>query len=139
MKMVVVDCSVIVPWFFPEENSAASQKVFDQYRTNRIICCAPALLHAEFGNVVWKKVKRKLCSGDHATVQINLFLKSGIKFYRCDEILPDAFNMANLLNCSVYDALYCALAKMLKAELATLDSRLIDTLADIGVKFFNGV
>lgn len=136
MKSVVVDCSVVIPWYFPEENADIAQKVFEDYRNNRTICCAPALLHAEFGNAAWKKVVRKLCGRDHAATQINLFLRSGIKFYRCDEILPDAFDIANRLNISVYDALYCALAKTLKAELATLDTRIFSTAAKIGIRCF---
>src|SRR5512137_1430785 len=106
MKTVVVDCSAVVPWFFPEENSDIALKVFDRFRNNQIRCCAPVLLHAEFGNAVLKKTIRKICGADHATLQISLFLQCGIRFFRCDEMLMDAFAHARRLNVTVYDALY---------------------------------
>jgi len=133
MKTVVVDCSVVVPWFFPEKGSEAALAIFDAFSKGHISCAAPALLQAEFGNMAWKKVSRKVCGAEYATHQIALFRKTEIKCCRCDEILPAAFTIACESRITVYDALYLAIAQALDAELATLDTTLAKAASACGI------
>lgn len=130
---IVTDCSVVVPWFFPEKESNKALKVFEDFKKCKIRCHAPALLMAEFGNIAWKKVRRKLCTAHDAQIQIKLFQNMNITYCNISSILEQSFIIANHFSITVYDALYLVCAKTLNAPLATLDAALLSAAIQCGI------
>ncbi|MEO8383259.1 MAG: type II toxin-antitoxin system VapC family toxin [Acidobacteriota bacterium] len=54
MMKVVVDASVAAKWFLPEIHSDAAARLLDP----TIALYAPDLIVPEFGNILWKKIRR---------------------------------------------------------------------------------
>ncbi|MGJ3628099.1 type II toxin-antitoxin system VapC family toxin [Sphingomonas sp. MMS24-JH45] len=50
---MVIDASVAVKWFVPEEDSDRAFKIVALHQL-----CAPSLLRTEVGNAIWKKLRR---------------------------------------------------------------------------------
>jgi len=126
MKTVVVDASVAAKWFFPEEHSQAAKRLFSR----RCQLIAPDLLAAEFGNLTWKRVRRRELTPDDASSLILDFFRLPLSLISSGPLLPIALDMAIDTGCSVYDCLYLALALNQDAVLVTADQRFANTLAN---------
>ena len=126
MKTVVVDASVAAKWFFPEEHSQAANRLFSR----RYQLIAPDLLAAEFGNLTWKRVRRRELTPDDAYLLILDFLRLPVTLISSGPILPSALDLAMKIGRTVYDCLYLALAVNKNAVLATADKNFRNTLID---------
>ena len=69
MIKVVVDVSVAVNWFAPEIHSEAAAQLLKP----EIVLSAPDLIGPEFGNVLWKKVRRREVTPDEAEEILTAF------------------------------------------------------------------
>jgi len=136
MKAVVADCSIIIPWYFPEKNTGIADKLKMQFHQKTVLCHSPSLLTAEFGNVAWKKIIRGECDIFLAIKQLCLFLITGIHYHDCRRLVADALAVGHKCNITVYDSLYLVLAKTLDMSLATLDERLNNAANSIGVQLY---
>ncbi|MDD5673502.1 MAG: type II toxin-antitoxin system VapC family toxin [Chitinivibrionales bacterium] len=133
MNAIVLDCSAVVPWFFPEKNDEVARRVHDRVDRHGIGLIAPELLKAEFGNVAWKKVVKGQCSEELAVKQIGHFLHLPVVFCALAPLLPSALKLACAKNITVYDAFYLELARTARAFLATADEKLISCANDLGI------
>ena len=133
MNAIVIDCSVAIPWFFPERDGEKALSLRDLIVRQDIGMIAPELLKAEFGNVAWKKVRRGQCSPELASMQISNFLRMPMTFCTHDPLLSQAFALACERDITVYDALYLVLARETQCALATLDERLAREAQKCGV------
>jgi predicted nucleic acid-binding protein len=119
---MIVDASVILRAFFPDEAQAQAQAVVREHVAGRIQLKAPELLPYELANAVWQAERRRRISA----AQANEILQAmeGLQI----EILPLAWGemlpLARRFECSAYDAAYLALAERLGEPLVTGDERL---------------
>jgi predicted nucleic acid-binding protein len=136
MKKIVLDCSVVVPWFFPEDNNKYSFSVLESIKGGECSGIAPELLLAEFASVAFKKVARGLCSLDYSKDQFREFVRMPIRYYSISDSIQQAYLLATGENISVYDGLYLCLALGLGIEIATADKlmRRIAKKMKIGLK-----
>jgi len=119
MKKLVVDASVAVKWFVPEIHSAAAARLLDP----ELIISAPDLIGPEFGNTIWKKVRRQEITSDEATEILAAFTALDVEIYPSSILLNSAFALALALDRTVYDSLYLALAIAQDCALVTADQR----------------
>jgi predicted nucleic acid-binding protein len=126
MKTMVVDASVAAKWFFPEEHSEAALRLLSGRR--RLI--APDLLVAEFGNLTWKRVRRRELTQEDAALLILDFLRLPLMFISSGPLLPSALEIALDTGRTVYDCLYLALAHHQDAVLITADERFANALVN---------
>src|ERR1041385_4514812 len=124
MKKVVVDASVAVKWFVPEIHSAAAARLLDA----ELALCAPDLIGPEFGNMLWKKVRRGEISRKEADEIMIAFTTLPFEIRPSAVLLTSAFELAIELNRTVYDSLYLALAMAEDCVLVTADAKLHATL-----------
>lgn len=124
MKKVVVDASVAAKWFIPEIHSDAAARFLDA----EIVLSAPDLLGPEFGNILWKKVRRAEITKHEAVEILNAFAAVPLEIHPSAALLPAAFELAASLDRSVYDSLYLALAVAEDCVLITADSRFHDAV-----------
>jgi predicted nucleic acid-binding protein len=124
VKPVVVDCSLAMTWFFPEEGNEKSDAVLKCIESREIIPVAPELFLAECGNVFWKKTKAGHCTYAEATHQLKKLLRLPLRFFNNRALITQALSLAHQENNSVNDSLYLALSMELQAPLATLDQKL---------------
>ena len=124
--MLVVDTSIAVKWYLPEPGSERAVAL----RQPTIDLVAPDLLVAEFGNVLWKKVRRAELTNLEAREIADAFVRA------CPvRLLPSlpysalALDLALRFERSAYDALFLAVAIVEDGSYVTADERLANALA----------
>lgn len=126
MKLFIVDASVAVKWFVPEEHSEIALLLLDD-TFSRIV---PRLFFSEFGNILWKKFTRGEISREDVTDAATSLRFAGLKPMP-DELLMDvAIRLACDLGHPVYDCLYLALADSLDTAVVTADQKFANKVAD---------
>lgn len=126
MKLFVVDASVAVKWFVPEELSDVAQLLLDE----NFELTVPRLIFSEFGNILWKKFTRREMSPDEV-VDATRGLQSAMLTPADDEGLQAAaIALACDLGHSVYDCMYLALADSLDTAVVTADQKFANKVAD---------
>jgi predicted nucleic acid-binding protein len=117
---VVVDASVAVKWFLPEELSTeARQLLAGEYEL-----LAPDFIWAELGNVLWKKHQRRELDPRTATQLLQDFSRIPIEFHAAARWTEASLDLAIRHGVTVYDGLYLALAVGNGCHLVTADQRL---------------
>lgn len=119
MKKVVVDASVALKWFVPEIHSEAAVRLLDPV----IVVYAPDLIGPEFGNILWKKVRRAEITHDEAHEILAAFVALPLEIRPSTALLAGAFELAVEFDRSVYDSLYLALAVAEECVMVTADAK----------------
>jgi predicted nucleic acid-binding protein len=123
---MIVDASVLLCAFFPDEAQSQAQTVLREHAAGRERLKAPALIVYEVTNAVWQAERR----GRISVAQSDEILQtaSGLDIellaFRWGESLP----LARKFNRSAYDAAYLALAEQLGETLITADERLYNAV-----------
>jgi predicted nucleic acid-binding protein len=131
---LVVDASVAVKWFVPENHSAEAVRLLDA-RFRRHI---PVLLHTEVGQTIWKKVhQRKEMDAGDARLILRALMMTTVEVHAVTPLIEPAFEIALATGRTVYDSIYLALATALCCKLVTADRKLYNALQ--GGPFANDV
>jgi predicted nucleic acid-binding protein len=117
---VVVDASVAVKWFLPEDLATEARQLL----TPEYQLLAPDLLWAELGNVLWKKHRRRELDQQTAGRLLRDFSAVPIAFHESKRWTEAALDLAIRHGVTVYDGLYLALAVGNECYLVTADQRL---------------
>ena len=132
MNLVVVDASVAVKWFLPENREPLAEQalaLLNKYDQNEIRFVVPDLFYVEIASAIWKAVRVGRVSrvfGDEALV---LLTQRELATVPSLKLLDQAFQIATDYGRSVYDSLYVALAVQTNSQLITADERLANSLA----------
>lgn len=125
MSVVVVDASVVIKWFVPENGTEAALRLLDSGHQ----FLAPDLLFAAVANSIWKKtLQGSLTSSDGHQLTADLE-RIAVETIQCRELATDAHALALITSRSVYDSMYVALEIRLETQLITADERLVNALA----------
>src|SRR6478672_9170429 len=124
-RPVIVDASVAVKWYVPEDGSRAAADLL----AAGDVLLAPDLLAPELGNVLWKKVRRGELTPEEAVEIAAAFASDGpVRLRPSTPLLCGALDIAMRFDRTLYDALYLALAVAENGRLATVDERLCNAL-----------
>lgn len=127
MTMVVVDSSVVIKWFLPEDDSTIAETIEAQLEKGEVILLAPELLLAEVANILWKK--RSQLSEEEATRIIDSVISTGIWIVGIEPLIGEAYRIARQFNRTVYDSMYIALARERDCDFVTADERLFNAVS----------
>ena len=119
---VVVDASVAVKWFVPEEGHEAAFAVL-QVRTPKWI---PDFGLVEIVNVLRKKLRAGQIAARQIGEIIDTFPNLFASVVPTLDLIGDAWNIARMLDHPIYDCLYLACAERHGLELITTDRRFFD-------------
>lgn len=120
MARYVVDACVAVKWYVPE---VASDRAVAILKGGHELL-APELILSEFGNIIWKKVSRGSLSAPEGGEILDAFLGTRpVECYPVEPYVRAAFDIATRYRCTVYEALYLAVAIAEDGLLVTADER----------------
>ena len=123
---MIIDASVVLSAFFPDESQAQAQAVLREHVAGRLHLKAPALLPYELSNAVWQAERRGRITRAQADeiMQALAGLEIEIISQEWGEMLP----LARRFERSAYDAAYLALAEKTGEPLITGDERLFNAV-----------
>ncbi|HLL77695.1 MAG TPA: type II toxin-antitoxin system VapC family toxin [Pyrinomonadaceae bacterium] len=102
MTAFVVDASVALKWFIPEIHEAEAKRFLDPGNT----LYAPDLLPSEFGNILWKKVRRaEITEGEAERIAMEM-RSAPVTLVSSLDLLPNALHTAIATGRTVYDSMY---------------------------------
>ncbi len=123
---IIIDSSVALKWFFPEEEySNEALKIKKDFAKKKITISVPMLLFYEVGNVLKSAVKSSRVSSHKAKRAYESFTHIEFIIYSSKELFKDAFEKANALDITFYDASYVVLAEYLRIPFYTADDKLL--------------
>ncbi len=130
----VLDCSVTLAWVFPDETTAATDRLRDSLIGGRAF--VPAIWPIEVGNVLRVATRRgRIVRDDWPRIRHNLeALPVEIDPVSTSRIWGSVLELAHERRLSVYDAMYLELAVRMQLPLATLDRALMDAAQAGGVE-----
>lgn len=121
-----MDASVAIKWVIAEPGTAEALALLG----NRLL--APALLHVECANILWKKVRRREISATEAGIAVRLLTNFGIELCSPEPEINRVLELAVSLDHPAYDCVYLALAEARGVPLITADERLIRVVRAVG-------
>lgn len=125
MTAIIVDASVAIKWFIPEIHAELSTHVLNE----SFVLYAPDLIFAEIGSILWKKCRSKEIAFSTASAILSDFKRVPIDIYANDILINEAWQIAHNYQCTVYDSLYVAMAKMKQGILVTADKALFQHIS----------
>lgn len=126
---IIIDSSVALKWFFPEEESGIEAlKIKNDFTEKEIAISVPILFFYEVGNVLKSSVKTLRINSTKAKTVYEKFTYAEFIVYSSKELFKRAFEKANLFDITFYDASYVALAEDLKIPFYTADTKLLQKI-----------
>jgi predicted nucleic acid-binding protein len=121
----VVDASVALKWFVPEQLSDLAEEFYNAgYRL-----VAPRLIATEMANALVRKTMQGAITHRDATIHLRLLKKLQLELIEFDDLVDAAFENACALRHPIYDLIYLETARRLDAQLVTADRRFTAKLA----------
>lgn len=129
MKQIVVDSSVAIKWFVVEPYSIEARLILNDYQAGNLVLCAPDLINAEIGSIVWKKhILQGMASVDAQRI-IDIFRTLPIIQTLTAALLDNAYRLAVTHKRTVYDMLYVALSLQEACPFVTADEKLVNAIS----------
>jgi predicted nucleic acid-binding protein len=116
----VIDASVAVKWFVPELHSQEAAALLDP----TFALHAPDLLFVEVSNALWNKTRRRELKPGEARLVLRGLASVPLEVTPTRQLAAGALDLALEAGCTVYDAVYLALAIHHDCRLVTADQRL---------------
>ena len=120
--MTVLDASVIIKWFKPDEKSPAADRLLKEHLASRDSIFVPILLLYEFTNAL---LYSKRLTIKEIEIALGILEEAKINYVNPDrELLVSALLISAKAKISLYDSSYIALAQKLDCALITADQKL---------------
>ncbi len=133
MSLYVVDASIAIKLYVPENHSAQAIRFFSD--EHELI--VPEFMLAEFANIVWKKsVLLGELSETESKAIVEAVQELPLGYYYTSGLLTDALQIALATKRTVYDSLYIALAASQGCQLMTDDRKLHESLQPTSLATF---
>lgn len=121
----VVDASVLVKLFLPEDGSGIATKLMHPVGEDGIVRAVPDLAYLECANIFWKWVRRGKLSPDLARENLVDLLALPLQVWPSRHLVEHALAAGIDKSVTVYDASYLALSGLLEVPLVTADQDLV--------------
>lgn len=128
MKKLVVDSGIVIKWCVSEFDSNQAKLIYDQYENGNLELFAPSLLHAEIGNIIWKKQVFQNLSETSVENAIKLFQQVNFTLIPISILFDDAYKIAVKYKRTFYDLLYLALSVKENCKFVTADEKFYNSV-----------
>ncbi len=129
--LYVLDCSVAVKWFVPEDLSDLALAVLSRFDAGELTFRAPESILAEFGHALRKAVTRGLISAERSHAIVEYFVELPIETVPMRPLAHAAMQLTTRHMSTFYDALYIALAERDNLLVLTADRPLTNAFASL--------
>jgi predicted nucleic acid-binding protein len=132
VSLVVVDASVAVKWYLPENGESLASEalaLLDKYDREEVQFVVPDLFYVEIASAIWKAVRVGRVPRTFGDQALDLLMQREFPTVPSLKLLDSAFQIASAHGRTVYDSLYVALAVQTNSQLITADERLANSLA----------
>lgn len=122
--MLILDSSVTLAWFVPDESSGATQKLLDRVVEHGAV--VPQHWQIEVGNALLMAIRRRRIPArirDEALAQL-LRMQIEIDAETLSQAWHSSMGLADAYGLTLYDACYLELAQRRGLPLASLDKKL---------------
>jgi predicted nucleic acid-binding protein len=125
MSLYVVDTSVVVKMYIPENLSSEAQQLFLDGHD----LIAPDSMPSEFTNIIWKKtvLLNQLSESEGVSI-IKQSQNLPIEYYSSLDLTDQAYTFSVQTGVPVYDGLFVSLAALFNVEMVTDDKKLANKL-----------
>jgi predicted nucleic acid-binding protein len=123
---MIVDASVLLRAFFPDEAQGKAQAVVRDHVVGRIQLKAPGLLSYELSNGLRQAERRKRISTEKIEEIMAAIKGLQIELFMLE--MGDMLPLARRFDCSAYDAAYLMLAERSDEKMITGDERLYNAV-----------
>lgn len=127
-RSLVLDTSVAVKFYVPEEGKEVAEKLLDAATAGEIELLAPATIMPEGYNAVWQQHRRGEMSPEEAREAWAKFDEVPATLYAVEDLISRAGEIVAETDIVVYDALFIALAESENTKMITADDKLIRKL-----------
>jgi predicted nucleic acid-binding protein len=128
-SIYVLDTSVIVKWFVPEDYSDKAETFLESYRGGQIQITVPMTMKYEMANALWVK-RREGLTQDRASVIMDRLEMLNLPEVSSSALIKKAQEFSYTYEVAIYDAIFLALAESLSCEFITADGKLCDKVKD---------
>jgi len=133
MKRIVIDASVVLKWYFSDEEFGdIALGILDGHISERLALHAPALLEFEVANGLAIATRRGRVAADETRKALEGFMELGIELHPLSPHFKKVLEYAEKYKITAYDAAYVALAHNLKTTVVTADKRLLEAAGELG-------
>jgi predicted nucleic acid-binding protein len=134
LPAAVVDASVGIKLFVPEDGSEQADRLFDRLAWDPPASFfVPDLFYIECTNILWKYVQRFGYPAENARQDIIDLQSLALHGVPTADLAAEALELALDFDITAYDASYAALARRLDLPLVTADQSLVQKLAASGL------
>jgi predicted nucleic acid-binding protein len=126
MKRIVIDASVAVKWYLPEEDTPQARALL----VGAYVRVVPDLVFTEVSSAFLRQVRAETLTLEEAGNSLQELGDLELDVYPTRPLLPDALALATRYGRSLYDAVYLALALREGAPLVTADRRFLNAFQD---------
>ena len=124
-KAVVLDASVVAKWHLDAEEFGEDARALQRaFVDGELTVVLPDHARCEVANAISVACRRGRMTAESATRAIRNLLAWDFSFVNTDEVLEEAFALARLHDCGLYDSLYLAIAERYQLDLVTADRAL---------------
>jgi predicted nucleic acid-binding protein len=125
LKPLVIDASVALKWFLPDERyGAIALDILDKFVSKEIEIFAPSLLEYEVLNGLLIAARRGRIPKKTVLIAAEGLMDLDIEVDGISSFFPEALHFSKSHNLTAYDASYLAVASARKTELVTADENL---------------
>src|SRR3989344_3240039 len=136
MKRVVIDTSVIIKFFFPENGADHALQLRKDHLEKKITLFSRDLLLYEFTSALRNYTPISIDAKDFS-LAVQTLTSLNVQIIPLDyKDLTEVFALSKKLTLSIYDCSYILLAKKLRAPLYTADKKLYQIGKTIVSSFF---
>jgi predicted nucleic acid-binding protein len=124
----VVDTNVALKVYLEEDLAEEAQRVLDAGRDGDAELLAPTLILLEFRHALTRRVRREEITASDAQEMWESFGDWPLDYFEIGSLVPRAAEISEETGCTVYDAIFVALAEAEELVVLTADGKLVKAL-----------
>jgi predicted nucleic acid-binding protein len=124
----VVDTNVALKVYLEEDLANEAQRVLDAGRDGDAELLAPTLILLEFRHALTRRVRREDITVSEAQEMWESFGDWPLGYFEIGPLVPRAAEISGETGCTVYDAIFVALAEFEELVVLTADGKLLKAL-----------